>query len=63
MNRRHIPSETKQRIKDLFRRGETVNNVHNRFSDISISTVKRYRAEVKHELAAKETQSAKTRIN
>lgn len=56
MNRRHIPSETKQRIKDLFRRGETVNNVHNRFSGISLSTVKRYRAEVKAELAQQESR-------
>ena len=59
MSRQHIPAETKQRIKDLIRRGETVNNVHNRFSGISLSTIKRYRAEVKTELAQQEVNERK----
>ena len=54
MSRQQIPAETKQRIKELIRRGETVANVLNRFSGISLSTIKRYRAEVKKELKQQE---------
>lgn len=57
MGRQHIPAETKNRIKELIRRGESVANVHNRFSGISLSTIKRYRGEVKAELAQRDHES------
>ena len=49
MARQHIPAETKDRIKELIRRGEPISVIHNRFSGISLSSIKRYRVEVKAE--------------
>ena len=46
MNTRHIPSATRERIKHLLRSGETVTNIHKRFADVSLSTIKRYRKAV-----------------